>query len=304
MKTMSYIATIILIFISISCSYAKVADIDKVKKEVSKLLQDDWLDMVTHGKTLSFCSSYIIKTHNQLRLINTEKRTPSELITYLAKEKISCLADHKASLAKLEKHTKQILHHFGLSTSIKRKFLEMRPYYIDRELYDAVTKDKLDLYLRLLAYGAYYGNTAIGESVLNLALYSGSYKIVKHLFRVEHTGLNWTTNGGSAPLSILISHKKVRYDLLNYALKVLKADPNYNGEHGDHPIIVAFDNADVKSMALLIKYGAKVNLTSYEYIGCAPEMLMDEALKKGNNKIIKLLKKAGAKTYQECSNKS
>lgn len=304
MKTTNYIAAIFLAF-TFSNVFAKPADTDinKIEKEISELLKNDWLDTVSNGETLSFCSSYIIKTNNQLHIIDTESRTYKELIHFLANEKIICSeSDKKVSLVKLAKRTKQILNMYGLSTSIERKWLEMRPYYIDRELYDAVTKDKLDLYLRLLAYGAYYGNTSIGHSVVNLALASEAYHIIEYLFKVEKISLNWTTNGGSAPLALLIDHSTVRYDLLKYALKELKANPNYNSEHSDFPITVAFNNNDEKSMALLIKYGAKVNMNIFEYVGCAQEMLMDQAIKKGNKKIIKLLRKAGAKTYKECKN--
>jgi len=301
MKIIIYIATILLVFSSISGAFAKPADLKKVEKEISELLQNDWFDIVSNGETLSFCSSYIIKTNNQLQIIETERRTQAELINYLANEKITCLdTDKKVSLVKLAKHTKQILHKYGLSTSIERKWLEMRPYYIDRELYDAVTKDNLDLYLRLLAYGAYYGNTSIGHSVINLALTSEAYNIVDYLLKVEQIDLNLPVNGDSSSLSLIIDQQTVRYDLLEYALKKLNADPNYNGDHGSFPIIVAFKHNDEKSMALLIKYGAKVNLNVFEHIGCAKEMLMDQAIKKGDKKIIRLLRRAGAKTYNEC----
>ena len=301
MKMINYFVLVFLILLPMSSIVAKTVDLKKVEKEVSALLEEDWLDIVRNGETLNFCPSYIIKTNNQLVLLQKKGATNSKHITFLANEKITCLNSSKeASLLKLAKRAKQIMHRYGLSTSIERKWLEMRPYYIDREIYNAVANDKLTLYFRLLAYGAYYGNTAIGHSVVNLALESQSNKIIEYFLKKEKVDLNWTTNGGSAPLSILINHKKIRYDLLEYALKVLKTDPNYNGEHANFPISVALKNNDEKSMALLIKYGAKVNLNTFDYFGCAKEMLLDQAIKKGNKNIIKLLRKAGAKTYKEC----
>jgi len=300
----NYSALVLLLLLLISSVVAKPVSLKKVEKEVSDLLEKDWLDTVRNGETLSFCSSYIIKTNNQFILLQATGGDNSNYITFLAKEKINCLNSNKeASILKLAKRAKQIMRRYGLSATVERKWLKMRPYYIDRELYGAVIKDKLTLYFRLLAYGAYYGNTSIGHSVVNLALDSQSNKIIEYLFKKEKVDLNWTTKAGPAPLSLLIKHKKIRYDLLEYALKVLKANPNYNGEHGSFPIAVALKNNNAKSMALLIKYGAKVNLNLSGHFGCAQEMLMDQAIKKGNKSIIRLLRKAGAKTYNECRKK-
>lgn len=280
---------------------AKSVDMKKTEKEVRNLISRDWSRMVSNRKTLDFCSSYLIKTNHQLGLLPTKPQSTSDYIPYLAKEKISCLNSPKeVSLFKLAKRAKKIMRQYKLSTSIEDKWLEMRPYHINRELFRAITKDKLDLYFRLLAYGAFYGNTAIGDSVLNLALSYESYKMVEYFFKVEKTNLNWTTNGGRAPLTILIDHKKVRYDLLEYALKHLKANPNYNGELRSYPIQVALNNKDEKSMALLIKYGAKLGVEITQSSGCEQMMLMDQAIKRDNKGIIKLLRKSGAKTYKEC----
>ncbi len=283
---------------------AKSVDLKNIEKEISELLEQDWLDTVRNGETLNFCPSYIIKTNNQLILLQEKGATNKQHIAFLANEKINCLNSSKeASLVKLAKRAKQIMYRYGVSTSIERKWLEMRPYYIDRELYHAITTDNLTLYFRLLAYGAYYGNTAIGHSVVNLALESQSNKIIEYLLKEEQVDLNWTIKNGSAPLSLLINHKEVNYSFLEYALKNLKTDPNYNGEHARFPISVALENNDEKSIKLLIKYGARVNLNTSNYFGCAEEMLMDQAIKKGNKRIIKLLRKAGAKTYKECRKK-
>lgn len=284
--------------------FSKATDLKNIEKEISELLEQDWLDTVRNGETLNFCPSYIIKTNNQLMLLQKKGVTNKKHIAFLANEKVNCLNSTKeASLLKLAKRAKQIMYRYGVSTSIERKWLEMRPYYIDRELYHAITTDNLTLYFRLLAYGAYYGNTAIGHSIVNLALESQSNKIIEYLLKEEKVNLNWTTKNGPAPLSLLINHKKVNYNFLEYALKNLKTNPNYNGEHTRFPISVAFENGDEKSMALLIKYGARVNLNTYNYFGCAEEMLMDQAIKKGNKKIIKLLRRAGAKTNKECRKK-
>jgi len=301
MKIINCFSSVFFILLSISTVFAEPVNIKKVENEVSKLLQDDWLDIVSYGETLGFCSSYLIKTNNQLSIIEAEKKTYNELIHFLATEKIKCSTTSKKDmLVRLAKRAKQIMRQFGISPVVERKWLEMRPYYIDRELYDAVTKDDLDRYLHLLAYGAYYGNIAIGHSVISLALANESYNIVGYLFKKKHIGLNWIARGHPAPLTLLIDHKKVRYDLLEYALKKLKADPNHNADQGRLPLTVAFNRNDAKAMALLIKYRAKVNINSRNGFTCSQGMLMDQAIKKGKKKIIHLLRKAGAKSYKEC----
>lgn len=279
-------------------------DLKKAEEEVSTLIDDDWLDMVKNGKTLDFCSSFIIKTYHQLSLLKTKSQTTNDFIPQLAKEKIYCLdSPEKTTLALLSKRAKKILTKYKISSDINNKWLKMRPYYIDRALYKAVANDNLALYLSLLAYGANYANTAIAHSIDNVALSYQANTIIAYLLKTEQIGFNWTTNGGAAPLALLIDHKKVRHDLLEYALKKANANPNYNGELRRYPIDVAVENGDAKSVEILIKYGAKINLNSFNDFYCERGMLLDKAIQYKNKEVINALIMAGAETYEECKKK-
>lgn len=80
--------------------------------------------------------------------------------------------------------------------------------------------------------------------------------------------------------------------------------PNAYDHMGESPLRVAITANNPDMVALLLKYGAMVNLPSKDLQtpdGCGNEKPMDVAQEVGNPKIIALLK--GAETAGECTNR-
>lgn len=189
---------------------------------------------------------------------------------------------------------------FHSQTKLRESDLKMIPDTLGNAMIEAVRQGSLERVQQLLAVGTdlgYEGMQGNDGHILFVAINSGHQAIVRFFIGLGMNP-NSTFNGGYSPIAISVSNP----DLLRYLLEH-DGDANNTGELYDFrelPLVAAIEHGRVDAAKLLISHGAQVQIDE-QMDKCSTSTLLDYAIRKGQQAIASELRKAGAKTYHECS---
>lgn len=178
--------------------------------------------------------------------------------------------------------------------------LEMIPDALGNAMIMAVNQGSLERVQQLLAAGtdlAYEGMQGNDGHILFVAISAGYEPIIRFFIDLGMDP-NGTSNGGHSPIAVSIDNP----DLLRYLLEH-GGDANNAGERYEFhelPLVAAINQGNLDAARLLISHGARVQVDEM-MDKCSTSTLLDYAISEKQQDIARALRKAGAKTYAECS---
>ena len=166
------------------------------------------------------------------------------------------------------------------------------------EMHSAANRGATERLQQLIAAGANLEGTQ-GNLMAN-ALASGQIKTLTFLQNLIPLDI-----GDSNPLENYIcygSDPKENADGLNKLQWLIShgVDPNKSSKGGQTPLAAAIERNNVLAVNFLIRAGANPNI-DVRGNNCSTNMPLDIAIDRGDEKIIAALRKAGAKTQDQCS---
>lgn len=193
-----------------------------------------------------------------------------------------------------------LLQCFGNSVNLNASDLQLIPDELGREMIGAVRAGKFSRIQQLLAAGTdldYEGMQGNDGKILFVAIGTENEEIIRFFINMGMNP-NATFNGGWSPITMVVGNHR----LLEYLLEN-GGDPDNTGELYEFmqlPLVAAILNKDLIATQILIKHGARVQIDEMME-ECTTNTLLDLAMKKGTPEIVAELRKAGAKTWQECA---
>ena len=129
------------------------------------------------------------------------------------------------------------------------------------------------------------------------ALSSFRYKTINFL---QKMGVPLSSKGNN-PLNTFLytDNGGENIKMLQWLLKN-RVNPNQTDSSGDTPLKDAISYSNEKAVTLFLKYKANPNI-DIKGGNCKTVMPLDYAVDQGNEKIIAILRKAGARTQAQCS---
>lgn len=251
----------------------------------------------------SFCDAYATKAVSQNQTAQAAKcefsgaRWNDDLE---GQQKWCSSVREEVAQAETLARTKDLLVCFGTDVGVKDSDLSLIPDDLGGEMIAAVQKGKLSRTQQLLAAGAsldYEGMQGNDGKMLFVAMSNGHEDLIKFFIGLGQDP-NSTFNGGWSPIAMFVGKPEMLEYLLEHG-----GDANSTGElyeFNQLPILSAINSNDLESLNILIKYGARVQVDEM-MDECMGPTLLDYAIKKAKPAIVAALRKAGAKTYAECS---
>lgn len=193
-----------------------------------------------------------------------------------------------------------LLQCFGNSVSLNASDLKLIPDELGSEMISVVRAGKFSRVQQLLAAGTdldYEGMQGNDGKILFVAIGTENEEIIRFFIKLGMNP-NATFNGGWSPITMVVGNHR----LLEYLLEN-GGDPDNTGELYEFmqlPLVAAILNKDLAATQILIKHGARVQIDEM-MDECTANTLLDLAMKKGTPEIVAELRKAGAKTWQECA---
>lgn len=250
----------------------------------------------------SFCDAYATKAVSQNLAASAAKCDVSGLrwSDDLEGQKKWC-SGVREDVAQAETRARALalLECFGGNVSLNLKDLTLIPDALGGEMIGAVRSRKLSRVKQLLAAGAdlgYEGMQGNDGKILFVAIGTENEEIIR--FFVE-LGLdpNGTFNGGYSPIASVVSNHRLLKYLLEHGGEANNTGELY--ELTQLPLFTAINAGDLTAVKLLIKHGARVQVSEM-MDECMGKTLLDYAIEKGKPAIVTALRDAGAKTYEEC----
>ena len=193
-----------------------------------------------------------------------------------------------------------LLQCFGDGVSLNASDLSMIPDTLGMEMINVVRKSRYARMQQLLAAGtdlSYEGMQGNDGTIMFIAVSTQNEKIIRFLLKLGMNP-NSTFNGGWSPIATLVNNHR----LLEYLLEN-GGDANNTGELYEFqqlPLVAAIQSNDLEAVRILIRHGARVQVDAM-MDECMNDTLLDFAIKQGTPEIVAELRKAGAKTLQECT---
>ena len=180
--------------------------------------------------------------------------------------------------------------------SINKNDLQVSASVLNGELISAAGRGATERMQQVIAAGADFSSRS--AEMMASAINSQNTKTISFLRRI---GIALHAPKQS-PLEDLISYQTQDKNTLKTLTWLLQngVDPDELGNSGYTPLWVAITRENPEAVSLLLRSGANPNINIHGG-GCNTNMPMDSAIDTGNEKIIALLRQAGAKSQAQCS---
>ncbi|HRJ94750.1 ankyrin repeat domain-containing protein [uncultured Thiothrix sp.] len=256
-----------------------------------------------YAREPAFCDAYATKSTSQYQTAQAARCDVSGLRwsdDFTGQRDWCKSVREDVAQAETRARAETLLSCFGKGVALNVSDLSLIPDDLGMEMIGAVRKGSLTRVQQLLAAGTdldYEGMQGNDGKILFIAIGTEKLELVRFFIGL---GLdpNGTFNGGFSPIAMVTGNHKLLEFLLENG-----GDANNTGELYDYrqlPLMAAIDARDVEAIQILLKHGARVQIDQM-MDECTTDTMLDYAIQHSSPTVVAVLRKAGARTYQECA---
>ncbi len=187
----------------------------------------------------------------------------------------------------------QLMRCLNPHSTINVNDLHLSTPVLDREMERAAGRGALERMQQLIAAGANFADHK--DDLMGNAIVSGSSRMVAFLKRY---GIPLSQPGKNKLNTLMWKSDPKGLQTVENLLKQ-GLNPNYTDAMGNLPLADAITYGNEKMVALLLRYRANPNL-DIKGGQCKTIMPLDLAIDKGHERIVNLLRRAGARSQAQC----